>query len=144
LLEQASTDFMTIDQIKGSALLELSEAPIASIRQGLSVSAFDRLRGVLGCSAAELASALGMATRTLARRRTAGRLTHEESDRLLRTARLVEVAIYVFESEGAAAEWMNSPKRLLGGETPLRHADTVLGAREVEDMLFAIEFSAAA
>ena len=73
-----------------------------------------------------------------------GRLSAEESDRLLRTARLAELALAVFEDGGAAAEWLTTPKRLLNGETPLERADTAPGAREVEDMLFAVEFSAAA
>lgn len=120
------------------------ERPLIShIRQGLPTHAFDRLQAFLGCSTLVLASALGIAPRTLARRR-GDRLSPEESDRLLRAARLAELALVVFEDADAASEWLTTPKRLLRGETPLEHADTAPGAREVEDMLYAIEFSAAA
>lgn len=116
---------------------------ISHIRQGLSTHAFDRLQTFLGCSTHVLASALGIAPRTLARRR-GDCLSSEESDRLLRAARLAEFALVVFEDPDAAATWLTTPKRLLRGETPLEHTDTAPGAREVEDMLYAIEFSAAA
>lgn len=133
-----------LDRLDGTRLLDLSEAPVSVIRGGLSAEAFDRLQGFLDCSASALAGVLGIAPRTLARRRQTGRLSPEESDRLLRTARLAELALAVFEDADAAAEWLTTPKRLLGGESPLDRADTAPGAKEVEDMLFAVEFSAAA
>jgi putative toxin-antitoxin system antitoxin component (TIGR02293 family) len=133
-----------LDRLDGTRLLDLDEAPVTIIRDGLQTEAFDRLQAFLGCSASALAGVLGLAPRTLTRRRQAGRLSPEESDRLLRTARLAELALAVFEDAAAAAEWLTTPKRLLGGETPLERADTAPGAREVKDMLFAIEFSAAA
>lgn len=133
-----------LDRLDGTRLLRVSEAPIATVRNGLRAETLDRLTAFLGCSAASLASVLGIAPRTLARRRKAGILSPEESDRLLRIARLAELALAVFEDAEAAADWLTSPKRLLGGETPLEHADTAPGIREVEDMLFAVEFSGAA
>jgi putative toxin-antitoxin system antitoxin component (TIGR02293 family) len=131
-----------LDRLDGTRLLDLNEAPVSVIRDGLPSDAFDRLQAFLGCAASALASALGIASRTLARRRRTGRLSPDESDRLLRAARLAELALAVFED--AAAEWLTTPKRLLDGETPLERADTAPGAREIEDMLFAVEFSAAA
>lgn len=35
----------------------------------------------------------------------------------------------------AASDWMTTPHRLLGGETPLRHAPTEAGSREVEQLI---------
>ena len=133
-----------LDRLDGTRLLDLNEAPVTIIRDGLQAEAFDRLQAFLGCSSSALAAVLGIAPRTLSRRREHGRLSAEESDRLLRTARLAELALAVFEDGGAAAEWLTTPKRLLDGETPVERTDTAPGAREVEDMLFAIEFSAAA
>lgn len=133
-----------LDRLDGTRLLDLNEAPVSVIRDGLSAEAFDQLQAFLGCSVSALASTLGIAARTLARRRQTGRLSPDESDRLLRTARLAELALAVFEDAEAAAEWLTTSKRLLDGETPLERADTAPGAREVEDMLFAVEFSAAA
>ncbi len=138
-----------LDRLDGTRLLGLSgegargetNAPVAYVRDGLPTEAFDRLQAFLGRPASALAATLGLAPRTLARRRQAGRLAPEESDRLLRTARLAELALVVFEDADAAATWLTTPKRLLGGETPLERADTAPGAREVEDMLYAVEFS---
>lgn len=133
-----------LDRLDGTRLLDLDGAPVPVLRRGVPTDAFDHLQAFLGCSASALADAIGIAPRTLARRRQAHRLSPDESDRLLRTARLAELALAVFEDAAAAAEWLTTPKRLLGGETPLERADTTPGAREVEDMLFAVEFSAAA
>ncbi len=137
-----------LDRLDGTRLLGLSgegtreaNAPVAYVRDGLPTEAFDRLQAFLGCPSSTLAGALGLAPRTLARRRQSGRLAPEESDRLLRTARLAELALVVFEEADAAAAWLTTPKRLLGGETPLERTDTAPGAREVEDMLYAVEFS---
>lgn len=135
---------LALDQLDGSRLLDLKASPVSSIREGLPTEAFDRLLAFLGCSSSTLADVLGIAPRTLARRRQAARLSPEESDRLLRTAHLAELALAVFEDAMVAAEWLSTPKRILNGETPLGHADTTPGAHEVADMLFAIEFSAAA
>ncbi len=81
-------------------------------------------------------------TSPCARSRAAGRLAPDESDRLLRAASLAEMAIAALGT--AAAAGLAEPRRLLGDESPLQHADTALGARAVEDMLYAVDFSAPA
>lgn len=134
------------DALDGTRLLGLDESLVLAraVRDGLPTDALDALRAFLDTPAATLADALGIAPRTLSRRRAAGRLAPDESDRLLRTARLAEMALVALGDSTAAAAWLTEPKRLLGGESPLRHADTAPGAREVEDMLYAVEFTAAA
>jgi len=109
---------------------------------GLPFDAYERLRTLLGIPSRELATVLSIPARTLQRRKQAGRLTAEESDRLLRLARLVALTLYVFEDDtDRAVRWLTAPKSLLDGESPLARADTEPGAREVEDMLYAIEFT---
>lgn len=132
------------DVLDGTRLLDLPNEPARAIRTGLPIRAFDALRDALGLPAAALAASLGVAPRTLSRRRESGRLSPAESDRLLRVARLAEMATVALGDGDAAAVWMTRPHRLLGDETPLHHADTAPGAREVEEMLHAIEFSSAA
>ncbi len=134
-----------LDQLDGARLLEIDGTDVvAAVRTGLTALALERLHDVLDLPAQDLAAVLGIPPRTLTRRRQAGRLTPEESDRLLRIARLTELALAVFEDADAARTWLTEPKRLLGDETPLAHADTAPGVREVEDMLYAVEFTAAA
>ena len=139
-----------IEAARGAGLIGFSEdaapsALIDAVRSGLSYDAFERLAEFLGVPARELGERLSISRRTLARRRESGQLTPEESDRLLRLARLSEMALVVFEGQKASARrWLTEPKSLLGGESPIERADTETGVREVEDMLYAIEFTAAA
>jgi len=137
-------EYPTLDDIDGSRLLDVSRDVVSVVREGLPVYSFDRVRSALGVPAGTLGDVLGLAPRTLTRRRAEGRLAPDESDRLVRTARLVELAVAVFEDAEAAAAWMSAPSSLLGGESPLAHSDTTPGAREVEDMLYAIEYTAPA
>lgn len=134
-----------LDQLDGTRLLEIGDYEIVTaVRTGLPVQALERLHDLLDVAMQDLAAVLGIPPRTLTRRRQTGRLTPDESDRLLRLARVVELALAVFEDAEAARTWLTEPKRLLAGETPLARADTAPGVRAVEDMLFAIEFTAAA
>lgn len=112
---------------------------IDQIRAGLPVNEFDHLGGRLHVSAEDLAKAVGIPVRTLARRRREGRLQKNESDRLVRIQRLFDRAIDVMGTEEDAANWLNHPQRGLGGEKPLDLADTEPGAREVENLLGRIE-----
>lgn len=103
--------------------------------EGLPIESFDRLQGVLDVSTADLAGAVQIAERTLRRRRAAGRLKPDESERLLRLARLFERAVEVLGSPERARTWMKEPLPVLGGHSPLDYADTEPGARKVERVL---------
>lgn len=112
---------------------------ILQIKSGLSVKAFFALKSQLNISSEELAHIVGIAPRTLLRRKQQGRLRKEESERLVRLQRLFHKALDVFEDRAASQSWFNSPQLALGGKTPLNYADTELGAREVENLLGRIE-----
>ena len=112
-----------------------TEELIDQIKSGLEVDTFGRLQTALGITAAELAAVIGLPPRTLARRKKQGRLSPEESERLVRVARLFEMAADVLGSGEEARRWMKAPRPALGDRTPLERADTELGAREVEDLL---------
>ncbi len=114
---------------------------IALVRAGLPVSELDALQNVLDIPIEKLAPKLGISKATLHRRKGAGQLGPDESDRVVRFARLMAAAIHVFESEKAARAWMSSPQLGLGGETPLDYADTELGAQEVQLLLGRIDHS---
>jgi putative toxin-antitoxin system antitoxin component (TIGR02293 family) len=113
---------------------------IAAIRTGLPIKELDELREKLNIPMEKLAAKLGISKATLHRRKATGRLGPEESDRLLRFARLLGRAVEVLESEQNARAWLSSPQVGLGGEVPLDYAETELGAREVEDLLGRIEY----
>lgn len=106
------------------------------VRDGLSFSVFESLVRVLGVQQKEVASVIGIPATTLSRRKRSGRLTLLESDRLLRIARLVEMAHCMMRSDVVAARrWLTSPHDLLGGARPLAHASTETGGREVEQLI---------
>jgi putative toxin-antitoxin system antitoxin component (TIGR02293 family) len=112
---------------------------IASIVKGLAFKELTALQEGLGVSLDKLAGTLGIAKATLSRRKVQGRLDPEESDRVVRFARLMGKAVEVLESQDAARQWLNAPQTGLGGAIPLDYARTEVGAREVEALLTRIE-----
>ena len=113
---------------------------IEAIQQGLPIKVLDDLQSRLIMSIEKLAPMLGISKATLHRRKIEGRLGRDESDHVIRFARLFGKAVEVFESEEAARGWLKSPQVGLGGAVPLDFAETEIGAREVEDLLGRIEY----
>ncbi len=116
-----------------SKLIEILEA-------GLPVRELDELQSKLGVPMDKLIPKFGLSKATLHRRKLQGRLKREESDRILRYARLMGRAVQVLESEENARRWLTSAQFGLGGAVPLDYAETEVGAREVEDLLGRIEY----
>lgn len=112
---------------------------LALVRQGLPAQAVDAALREAGLTQGELARALDIPERTLARRKREGRLDREESGKLVRLARTVERAAQVFEDTGAALAWLKAPNAALGGATPLSLLDSDLGATAVLETLGRIE-----
>lgn len=112
---------------------------IQIIRQGVSSDAVDSLAKILRVTQAELAAALHIPARTLARRKKAGMLNSEESAKLVRLARVVGRATEVFDDLEAAIDWLKSSNAALSGATPFSLLDTEIGAESVTDTLGRIE-----
>ncbi len=130
-----------IHGFKSKAAAGLSPGKLIEvIRIGLPVQELDVLQASLDVPMDKLASKLGISKATLHRRKAQGRLGPEESDRVLRFARLMGKAVEVLEGELAARRWLKSPQVGLGGAVPLDYAETEVGAREVEDLLGRIEY----
>lgn len=113
---------------------------IQSLKLGLPVQELDDLRSSLDVSMEKLVPMLGISKATLHRRMAAGRLDPAESDRVVRFAKLMGLAVMVMESVESARRWLSSPQIGLGGAVPLEYAETELGAREVENLLGRIEY----
>ena len=109
------------------------------IRNGISAAAVDALARALKLTQSELASALAIPERTLARRKKEGTLNSEESAKIVRLARVLERAEAVFEDRDAALDWLKSPNAALAGATPLSLIDTDIGTQSVTDTLGRIE-----
>jgi len=112
---------------------------IKIVRSGLPYAALESVLDLLGLPVDAVAASLSLPQRTLARRKKQQRLSAEESDRLLRLARVAAIAVGVFGDPQKASAWLQKPNRALGGVTPLSLLDTDAGVRQVERVLGRIE-----
>ena len=78
--------------------------------------------------------------RTLSHRKHKGeRLTHDESDRAMRVARLLALADVVFGDHTKALVWLGAPAGLFAGKSGFELMVSEAGARLVEDALLRID-----
>lgn len=110
-----------------------------ALRSGLPFEALEAFTKTMGVPTAAVTKVLGVAPRTLARRKDKRSFSPAESDRLYRLARVALMAIHVLGSQEKAKQWLERPNRALGGETPLSLLDTDPGARQVEAVLGRID-----
>lgn len=111
------------------------------VRFGLPASTVELLAGTLSLHRSQVAERLNIPSRTLSRRLAAkSRLTHDESDRAMRMARVVALAKEVLGSDEKASHWMSNPNRALGGKRPFDQLDTEPGVRSVEEVLYGIAY----
>jgi len=113
------------------------------VRHGLPVGAVDQFIHTGAISAAELHE-LVLPRKTFANRRKLGRLTPEQSDRLVRVARVLAEAEETFGTREKAHTWLRRETTALDGEAPLKLLDTDEGARMVEALLGRIAHGIAA
>src|SRR5437867_8719643 len=113
---------------------------IRQIQKGLRFSELETLQNSLEMPFEQLASKLSISRSTLQRRKAAGRLSPDESDKVMRFSRLLEHATNVFGDINKARAWLKFPQRGLGGAVPLDYAETEIGAREVENLLGRIDY----
>jgi putative toxin-antitoxin system antitoxin component (TIGR02293 family) len=132
-----------IDLLGGRKVLGTAEdvADVrTAIRQGLPFAALENLAGALELTQDEATEAVGMARRTLARRKRQRQLSPAESDRVYRIARITQLAADVLGALDKARVWLVRPNRALAGSTPLSILDTEIGARQVEELLLHINY----
>lgn len=111
------------------------------VREGIDTDTLDWLRDWLHVSDTDLNEVLRISRSTRRRREESGNLTHEESDRAANVLRAIAKAVDYFEGdEVAARRWMKHAAPSLGGETPLRHCDTAIGAQRVIQLLSRLEY----
>jgi putative toxin-antitoxin system antitoxin component (TIGR02293 family) len=114
---------------------------VEHVRAGLPASTVTMLAEVLSLHREQVAKCLRIPSRTLSRRLASNsRLTHEESDRTMRMAKVVALAKEILGAEDKAARWMVAPNRALGGDRPIDRLDTELGVRSAEAVLYAIAY----
>ncbi len=113
---------------------------IQAVEAGADFKELKALREELDLPMEQLAARLGFSRATLHRRKVSGRLTSDESDKVVRFARLLGHAAQLFGGADEARQWLKTPQRGLGGAVPLDYAQTETGAREVEKLLGRIDY----
>src|SRR5215212_2392367 len=89
---------------------------LRALARGLPYATIERFRRNAAISQDALLEWLQLAPRTLTRRKQQGRFAPDESDRLLRAARLFGRALELFEgNRDAATEWLFRAQPALGG-----------------------------
>jgi putative toxin-antitoxin system antitoxin component (TIGR02293 family) len=71
-------------------------------------------------------------------------LTHDESDRAVRIARMTSLAEEIFGNDAKASRWLRKAKTRFEGRSPLEMLRTEAGARLVEEMLLQLDYGFAA
>jgi putative toxin-antitoxin system antitoxin component (TIGR02293 family) len=110
-----------------------------TVKAGLPYASLEALIGKFGLAREEAAAALHLPQRTIARRKKEQKLQADESDRLLRLARVSAQAAATLGSDEKAVQWLRRPNRALGNRAPLNLIDTDIGTRQVEEVLGRIE-----
>jgi putative toxin-antitoxin system antitoxin component (TIGR02293 family) len=114
---------------------------IAAVEKGFSWKTFERFVKNLGLPAEQVGDVIGIPRRTLARRKVEGRLKADESDRLLRLARVFGSALDLFHgNRHSAMLFLTDVNIALGGVAPIDFARTQLGAEEVENLVGRIQY----
>jgi putative toxin-antitoxin system antitoxin component (TIGR02293 family) len=115
---------------------ERTQELIQKLEKGLPFNAVEKLSRKSGIHASELANLMSLPEQTFARRKSAGRFAPEESERLLRIARIFELTVELFAGDvRGAVNWLDTPRKALGNRTPLKYSATEIGAREVENLI---------
>lgn len=124
---------------------EVAEMPTAKavevIRAGLPARAFVGVAIALSLTVDELAAKLGVSPRTIRdQRKKLARLSSENTEKLVRIARIQHQARKIFSTDEAVSDWLMSPAPALEGAKPIDLLDTGLGAREIEAVLNGIAY----
>ncbi len=113
---------------------------IKKIKEGLPAETVVTLSTSLDLPLKAIAQIADIAESTLARRRKKNtKLKADESDRIVRIARLRDRTVDVFEDDQRANRWLKTSLRALGDHSPLEYAESELGAQEVMNLLGRIE-----
>ena len=121
------------DTFETPALMQLVE-------KGFAFKTLQRFVRNSGLTVEQVSEMANIPKRTMARRKVAGRLTSDESDRLLRAARTYGRALELYDGDAEGASYFITHRNpALGGVTPLQYARTEVGAIEVDHLIGRIE-----
>jgi putative toxin-antitoxin system antitoxin component (TIGR02293 family) len=127
----------SIDELIGEE--RTSEFGLAKlVENGLPVARLSILKAH-GVTFTEM-SEIVISPRTLKHRKARGeRLSDEETDRMVRVARIIALANSVFGDPQKALKWLRTESTAMGGRRPLSMLRTDAGGRLVEGKLWQID-----
>jgi putative toxin-antitoxin system antitoxin component (TIGR02293 family) len=109
---------------------------IPIIRQGLPAHTFSDVAHSLNIPISILASNLHVRIGMVIRRQSSGKpLSLEDSEKVIRIARIRNLAHNIFISDDAIGNWLTQPSPALDGIPPLDWLETEIGTRRVEALL---------
>src|SRR5947209_7539879 len=114
----------TLEKKTASAKAKHPTELIRQIQKGLPFSDLKVLQDSIDMPFEQLAAKLSISRSTLQRRRAAGRLSPDESDKVMRYSRLLHQATDFFGDIEKARAWLKHPQYGLGGAVPLDYATT--------------------
>jgi putative toxin-antitoxin system antitoxin component (TIGR02293 family) len=131
-----TSDVTSLLGLEGGGTWEL----VGQIKKGLGYGSIEHFIRKADLPRDEAIGLVRISARTLVRRKEKGRLSPDESDRLVRAARIVSQSRRLFEGDADAANhWLKTSQPALGGSTPAEYAKTEVGAREVEALITRLE-----
>ena len=122
--------------------LKVTQIPelLECIKKGLGYDSWESFIRNTDLRKEDAASLVRISPRTLSRRKEEGRLHPDESDRLIRAARIFGLTSELFDGDiDSARKWLTAAQPALGGSTPIEYASTDVGAREVESLIGRLE-----
>jgi len=132
-----------LQEILGVQRLRTDQDLVTLVEERLPSRAIDALRHS-GLTDEEI-YALVVPRRTLTHRRARREpLSRDESDRVVRVARVVALCENVFGDPGRGWRWLRDAKRQFQGRAPLDVLATEAGARLVEELLYRMDDGMAA
>jgi len=139
-MEQRSQAVLLADVLGGSRTLGARQPQSDSqwhevIERGLPYRSIHSLGEWAGLSDIGIGEVIGIAKSTLIRRRSHGRFTVDESDKIYRFGRILSLARLAMGNSENIAAWLNEPNLALNRKRPLSLVRTEAGAREVEATL---------
>ncbi len=130
----------TIAFLGADTVLQDTPAVRGFNRLRLNPSTVSTLSSRMGLSQDYLLEIVSIPRATFNRRVREHSLTTEESDRLLRVARMLQESERVFGDGDKANRWLTRPSPLLGGASPVELLATDAGAQDVQCALVRIDF----
>ncbi|WP_162789273.1 MULTISPECIES: antitoxin Xre/MbcA/ParS toxin-binding domain-containing protein [Sphingomonas] len=117
-----------------------SSRHLAAVEAGLPVKMLRVMMRDYGLTLTNLAGVIAV-RRTLERRLDSGeRFTLEESERLARLVRALDLAGEIFDDRARAREWLTDVKHSFGDRSPLSLLKTEAGGRWVEERLLQLKY----